>query len=760
MPDPRAQTVFVESSVKSVTQQQKMEQPQSLLVSLRNYALTGGAASLLLGLVELVDLNYRLTPVFESFVERIILFAYFSMNLLGGLVIGLLVGFFASAFGFLRGASERALARVIEARSGRRLLAGLSIAALAAFAMNQQHHINRYVIGLLREAEKIPFLKDPLLNHEKSVSYLTLMGLVIACALVWTTARASVSMGRLIEVGRIVALATVIAAAYFIDSRVEVPTYQATLHVSMFLLSMALAMVLVATTLAALASTRAIRLKRSTLVVAVVVLVGALVFTFASFDRNQNLKTQVFTRTTQARQHFKLIQWALDFDRDTYSALLGGGDADDRRAAVNPGQPEIVGDGIDNNCIGGDLTQRDIDDWKREHSDPPAAVGVPPQRLNVIFIFIDALRADHLGAYGYHRNTSPNIDRLAARSCVFDNAFTPAPNTFEALPKFMQSSYWDGHFETWTEALARNGYNALLFPRRITTLRRHVKGMKEAHEFKAKELATTIDVAIDLLGSAPSDRPFCAYLYATDPHRRYIRHEKFDFGASMVDLYDGEIAATDFQFGRLFDWMQQTGRTKDTMIVIMADHGESLGERGVYKHSSQLYNEQARVPIIIYVPGLAPRRITDYVSTVDLGATILSAAGIPRPTGYAGVSLLPLMRGEAFTHPPVYGEQVLKQDSPYVRPQQNVHPESRKYMVITQDGYKLIYNRNSYSFELFDLNSDPREERNLYDRLPAKAEEMKRLLGRFIDILWVSRPWDADESQYFYRGAQGDDDEM
>lgn len=760
MVDPSARTVIVNNSVPAVTPQQKMETSESLLGSLRNYALAGGAASLLLSVVELVDLNFRLTPVFESFSERIILLAYFSLNLLGGLVIGLLVGFFCGSFNVLRGALDRALARFIEARSRRRLLAGLSIAALAAFLLNQQHHINRYVIGLLREAEKIPFLKDPLLNHERSVSYLTLMGLILVCALVWTTARASASRGRLIGAGRIVGLATVIAVAYYIDSRVEVPTYQSSLHLSMFLLSTALAMVLVATTFAAPTRAQAIRLKRSTWVVATAALVAMLAFTFIAFDRNQNLKTQVFTRTTQARQHFKLIQWALDFDRDTCSALLGGGDADDSRAAVNPAQPEIVGDGIDNNCIGGDLTQTDIDAWKSEHDAPPAAEGLSGQRLNVVFIFIDALRPDHLGAYGYHRSTSPNIDRLAARSCVFDNAFTPAPNTFEALPKFMQSAYWDGHFETWTEALARNGYNALLFPRRITTLRRHVKGMKEAHEFKAKRLAGTIDVAIELLGSAPADRPFCAYLYATDPHRPYARHEAFDFGTSLVDRYDGEIAATDFQFGRFFDWMEQSGRIKDTMIVIMADHGESLGERGVYKHSSQLYNEQARVPMIIYLPGLAPRRIKNYVSTVDLGATILSAAGIPRPTGYAGVSLLPLMRGEAFTHPPVYGEQVLKQDSPYVRPDQNVHQESRKYMVITQDGYKLIYNRNSYSFELFDLDSDPREERNLYDRMPAKAEEMKRLLGRFIDVLSVSRPWDADESQYFYAGAQDEDDEM
>jgi len=198
----------------------------------------------------------------------------------------------------------------------------------------------------------------------------------------------------------------------------------------------------------------------------------------------------------------------------------------------------------------------------------------------------------------------------------------------------------------------------------------------------------------------------------------------------------------------------------NTMIVLMADHGESLGERGVYKHSSQLYNEQEHIPMIVYLPGLTPRRVTNYVSSIDLGTTILSAVGIDPPEEYAGVSLGPLMRGEAFVHPPVYAEQTYNQDSPFVRLDQNVFPESKKYMVITQDGYKLIYNRNSHTFELFDLNNDKQELRNLFDRLPQKAAELKKLLGRFIDIVSVSRPWDADERQYVFGKAVDEDDEM
>jgi choline-sulfatase len=470
------------------------------------------------------------------------------------------------------------------------------------------------------------------------------------------------------------------------------------------------------------------------------------VFTFSHFDKNQNLKAQIFFRTTQAKQHFRLAQWALDFDRDGYSRLLGGGDADHTRADINPSQATILDFGIDNNCIGGDLTSHDLAAWQAERDSLRPGVNPYGKRFNLIYIFIDALRADRLGTYGYHRNTSPNIDRLAQRSSVFERAYTPSPFTYAALPKFMQSSYWDGHYETWTEALARNDYRTLLFHSRITyTLKRHVKGVTESLSAEKGGLERAVDKVINALECSQQNRPFCAYLYVPDPHLPYLEHAEFDFGPSLEDRYDGEIAFTDYHLGRLFDWMGTSGRINDTMVVIMADHAESLGERGVYKHSTQLYDEQARIPMIFYVPGLSPRRVPDFVSSIDLGTTILDLVGIEPTRDYAGVSLLRLMRGEAFTHPPVYGEQVYTHDSRFVPPEKYVHPATKKYMVITQDGFKLIYNRDFYTFEMFDLRNDPKELRNLFDKMPDKAEELKKLVGRFVDITEVSRPWDAEE---------------
>jgi arylsulfatase A-like enzyme len=721
-----------------------------VFASVCGFALAGAAAALLLGVIELLDVNVRLTPLFQSALERAVFCSYFSLNVIGGLLIGFSVGLFAHAASFLRRSLQTVIATGKPVRPLHKLIGGAGVCVIASFLLNQQPQFHGYVFEIIRETEKFEFLTVPLLNHERASSYLILFAIVAACSLLLATTRAVSRSGKLLRGLWLVALITLIACAYYVDSRFEPQLYGTSVHRSLFLFNTGLAMSVIGTFARQRGLALGSPLKKLTAITAAVLLIAGVAFTFVYFDGNQNLKTQIFYRTTQAKQYFKLAQWVLDFDRDGYSQFLGGGDCDDRRADISPGHPEIVGDGLDHNCIGGALSERDIEDWKREqgalHQPPDPAA----KRLNVIYVFVDALRADHLSAYGYHRKTSPNLDKLAANSCLFENAYTPAPNTFEALPKFTQGNYWDAHLEAWPEIMARSGYDALLFPRRLATLSRHVKGMTIVRNPNAGTFEVSIDSAIEALGGIEKDRPFCAYLYSTDTHRPYKPHPDFHFGDSISDLYDGEISYLDFHLGRLFDWLEKSGRLDETMIVIMADHGESLGERGVYKHSSQLYNEQTHVPLIIHLPGAAPRSIGDYVSTVDLGPTILSAVGLDYPKECAGVSLVPLMRGQPFVHPPIYAEQTTQEVSPFVRPDQNVDPELKKYMIITQNGFKLIYNRDYYNFELYDLKNDPSEFRNLYDRMPERAADLKKRLGRFIDVLTVSRPWDADESQYVF----------
>jgi hypothetical protein len=747
-----------EISSTEVNPKKEISRSRAIIDSLTAYAFTGAAAGFLLSVIEWVDLNLRSFTFFDSFSDRAIIAVYFSINILAGLLIGLTVGLFARAASRIIHAVEKRFSRTGKTGLALRLITGLSIAAVAAFLLNQQPHINRYVIGLIREAEKFRSLRNYLLNHERSSSYLILFGLIIGCWVIWKITRSAGSLSPVLRAAWLLFLAFIIGVAYYIDSRVEVQLYEYTLHRSMYLLAVLVAMAfagsLYFSTQKFISRRSLLNPRRRTVMAfyALIALGAAVLFTFFHFGNNQSLKTIVFYQTTQAKQNFKLAWWALDFDRDGYSGLLDGGDIADNQKSINPGRLEALGDGVDNNCIGGELTERDLELWKGSHQISRGASASQPVRFNIIYFFIDTVRADHLSVYGYGRNTTPNIDKLAARASLFEHAFSPAARTSEAVPKFMQSSYWDARLDSWTQVLTQNGYNVMLFPGR-RSWERYKDWMPVVKQAQNKPLAANIDVAIETLSNTPPDQPFCAYIYVPDPHRPYVKHEEFDYGNSVVDLYDGELAYTDSQLGKLFDWMEKTGRFDNTMVVIMADHGESLGERGVYRHATQLYNEQTRVPMIVYVPNQTPRRINDFVSTIDLGSTILSAAGVKVPEQYMGVNLLPLIRGEAFTRPPVYAEQTSQEVSPFVRLDQQVHPETKKYMVVTQDGYKLIYNRDFYNFELFDLNSDPAERRNLYDRLPDKARELRTLLGQFVDIVTASRPADADEGRYSKSGG-------
>lgn len=752
-----------EDPIPTGTDNKQKQQHASPIGSLRSYAAAGLVAALLLSAIEFIDLNIQLTPLLESFGERLVFWIYFSLNLLAGSIIGFLVGAAALSACWLRDRLLAIAPSKEQQHFTQQLLASLVVVMIAAALLYFEPGVFRFTLGAIREAEKIAAARI-LLRAERLFVYLAIVGMLVSCWIVWWISRASTSFRMPIRVAIPLMMAGIILVAYYIDSRIEVQQYEFSLHRAMFLVELTLAMGL-ARALGAWESRPPDRnvlppksRKPARLALALVVAAGV-AFTFIHFDKDQNLKTQLFYRSTISKQFFKLTQWALDFDRDGYSALLGGGDSDDRRADVNPAQPEIPGDGIDNNCIGGDLSLSDAGNWMREQSSLNSAPNPDARRLNVVYVFIDTVRADHLSVYGYPRNTTPSLNRLAERASVFENAFTPSPSTYQAVPKFMQSSYWDAHLETWTEVLAKSGYDTVLFPaRRAATLYRRIKDPQIISSARTGNLKDSVDAVIARFTKAQPGHPLCAYLYAFEPHMPYKLRRDFYFGPAMADLYDGEIAYADNQLGRLFNWLEESGKMKDTMIVVMSDHGESLGERGVRKHNAQLYNEQMHVPAIIYVPGLATRRISAYVSTISLGSTILNTVGIACPKEYAGASLLPLMRGDSFAAPPVYGEHWQRNDSPFFGPERNVDPEIHKYMVITQDGFKLIYNQNAYCFELFNLQDDPKEQHNLYDRLHSKSAELKSLLGRYVDVVLVSRPADADEQRYF-RGMQDEEDD-
>src|SRR5262249_34351046 len=304
---------------------------RSTMSTAAEFAKAGFAAALLLTLIEAADLNVRLGPVFENFTERLTLAAYFSINLFWGLVIGFVTGLAAALAGLAISKLDGRASRSSAPPRWRTTLATVGVAAAGAALLDLVPEVHRYVLGCIREAEKIA-LARVLLRAENFFTYLTILAILLCCGLLGLITRKRRSGSTPAAIGWMILLASVILAAYYVDSRVEVQQYEFSLHCSMFLLGFALALSLVSSAGALFrpgtrTSTRSATRFNAALLILVTVIAGV-AFTIVHFDRNQNLKTQVFFRTVETKQFVKLMQWALDFDRDGYSSLLGGGDSD------------------------------------------------------------------------------------------------------------------------------------------------------------------------------------------------------------------------------------------------------------------------------------------------------------------------------------------------------------------------------------------------------------------------------------------------
>jgi arylsulfatase A-like enzyme len=416
-----------------------------------------------------------------------------------------------------------------------------------------------------------------------------------------------------------------------------------------------------------------------------------------------------------------------------------------------------------------------------------------PQRPNVVIYLVDALRADRLGTYGYHRATSPHIDALAATSVVFEQASAAAPWTLPSVASLLLSQLACEHGvvvdgdrvpdgqDPLAVSLHRNGYQtAALF---LNPYAGRMSGLDRGYD--RSDLAQSAvgppeirSLLRSLRPVGPAQRPpLFLYVHNVEPHDpdavpdRYVRlfgdvrpetrHEiarcsreyrsltRVDYVANRplgttdntaeqarlmqrlssmkeaVDLlYDASVRQADEQLGSVIRKLRGAGLWDNTVFILLADHGEELGDRGGWQHDQSLYQELIHVPLIVRFPSdrFAGRRVKEPVSLIDVAPTVLDLLGLPRSDGYRGRSLLPLCEHDAENgsiRVTSFRRNLKKYYRPYRQTRGDVNVAVRWGM------WKGIWNAENGSFELYDLYRDPGERTDLSRRETERSAAMR-----------------------------------
>ena len=367
--------------------------------------------------------------------------------------------------------------------------------------------------------------------------------------------------------------------------------------------------------------------------------------------------------------------------------------------------------------------------------------------LNLVVITLDTTRADRIGAYGRARAGTPHLDALAQDGVLFDHATASAPITLPA-----HSSLFTGRFppqhgvrdnggyflsdqeQTLAETLKARGYatGGFIAAYVLDSKWGIAQGFDTyVDDFDLSKYKVFSMGAIQRPGNEVVDKavpwmdehraaPFFAWIHLYDPHAPYAAPEPFrsDYAG---DRYQGEIAFTDAQVGRVVQFLRDRDLYDRTVIVVIGDHGESLGDHGEDGHGFFVYESVVHVPFVVRAPeaSMKGRRVADTVRSVDVMPTVLDLLGVEKPAGAAidGASLRPLMTGAR----PELG---LEAYAEAVYPLH--HFGWSDLRALRQGRYKLIAAPRP---ELYDLQEDPAETNNIFAARRALGDRMLGRLG-------------------------------
>ena len=368
-----------------------------------------------------------------------------------------------------------------------------------------------------------------------------------------------------------------------------------------------------------------------------------------------------------------------------------------------------------------------------------AARGASPA-LNLVVITLDTTRADHLGAYGAKDVETPALDRLAQDGVLFEQAMTTAPLTLPAHASILTGRFPPEHGvrdnggfflgpeqTTLAEMLAPLGVRTGGFVAAYVLDGKWGIGqgfetyvddfdMSKSRGRSLGEIQRpaneVVDKALPWIESV-KDQSFFAWLHFYDPHTPYAPPEPYRTRYKGRP-YKGEIAFMDSQVGRVVEFLQSKGLLERTVIAVLGDHGESLGDHGEDAHGFFIYEAATRVPFIIRAPleSARGRRVADPVRTVDVVPTVLELLGLPPAAPSAGKSLVPLMTGQAI-------ELGLEG---YAEAMYPLHHYGWSDLRAMRSGrFKVI---DAPRPELYDIETDPYEKVDIYQQRRTVGDQM------------------------------------
>ena len=371
---------------------------------------------------------------------------------------------------------------------------------------------------------------------------------------------------------------------------------------------------------------------------------------------------------------------------------------------------------------------------------------------NILLVSVDTLRADRLSSYGSPRNTPPTLDALLARGVRFSDARTIEPLTAPALASMLTSLpphehgasrnglRMRGKLISFSKILGRRGYSTAAFVGNWT-LQDRLTGMGEHFETYSSVLnrkrwmgmvkseATAEDLNeralewLDLHLAAERRKPFLLWVHYVEPHAPYQLHSSMldQLGIEDAieieagDRYDSEVAWVDARAGELLDGVFERVSWRQTLVVFVSDHGESLGEHGYWGHGRHAYDASLSIPMgLVWEGRIEPAVRSEPALITDLAPTLLSAAGLEVPEFFLGFDWLPALEGggpapvEREMYFQAHKGTVLGKEDPAKARQRGLLEVAR-----VVNGGKEILRVGRSRRQAYDLAADPGETRNL-----------------------------------------------